>query len=163
MSIRTNMSIRTKLNLFCAGLTGMSLLAACTPPGEGPAATPQEALERAAEGRQPAQGVPAGAVMVEDGLYAVPIAVDAGGCEQFSLWSPGGAVAEVIHFRDGEGGFSPTRTPGSCGAVMVSAGQDETGCPQFAIEQPDGALTEARFYERAGGGYGTNRSGAACP
>lgn len=72
------------------------------PPQDGPGAPPESAQ------------VPAGAIEVGDGLYMVPAGLDAGGCAQFTMWSPTQAVVMLIHYRDGKGGFTPDRAQADC-------------------------------------------------
>lgn len=101
--------------------------------------------------------------LIKDDLYAVPIAVDADGCEQFTTWSESGAksLAQPIYFLDGEGAFSPTKTEASCNANMIETGTDDTGCRTFQAEQPDGTSSEVTYY-RSRNGYTVKRDRSTC-
>ena len=106
--------------------------------------------------------VPDGAIWMAKGIYAVPVAVDGDGCEQFSQWAASGATQPVVLYRDGEGGFSALKSEeASCNAEMVSAGADGSGCPVFRAEQPDGKVTEVIYY-RSESGYTANPERAVC-
>lgn len=111
---------------------------------------------------EPVEGVPQGAVPMSGDAYAVPVSVDSDGCEQFSGWSAGGVVQQVIYYRDGAGGFSAIRSAEhSCNADMVAIGEDERGCAMFRAEQPDGTAADVAYY-RSGNGYVTRSDAADC-
>jgi hypothetical protein len=164
-------SMTTSLNVACArgGIVALAalLLAACVPP------TPADQAGRAT-GR-PYEGAPGDAArtiperpdvafLIEDGLYAVPLAVDANGCEQFTTWSESGvrSLNQPIYFLDGEGSFTPTKLDDvSCNAEMVKTGTDKTGCPTFEAEQPDGTSSKVTYYPAANG-YTVRRDRSSC-
>lgn len=106
--------------------------------------------------------MPVGAMPISDDVYAVPIAVDDNGCEQFSQWSAEGVTQPVILYRDGSGGFAATKSADySCNAEIVDAGSDDRGCPVFRTEQPDGKVSDVVYY-RAQSGYTANPERAVC-
>lgn len=135
-------------------LLGALLLSACAPAttNQSTVQTKSEAeiaLEKAAPGGDRAFQTPETAIPVRDDLYAVPLAVDREGCEQFTTWSTTGIkhLAQPIQYHDGEGSFSPVKMAGiSCNATMVRAGKDRDGCPTFRAEQPDGTSSEVTYY-----------------
>lgn len=140
------------------------LLNACAPVdgAEKAGADAQRVLEDATTGTT--AGKPTGAILIDDDLYAVPIAVDRDGCEQFKAWSETGAVplGQPIYYHDGNGSFSSTRSEeASCNATMVEIGPDTEGCPTFRAEQPGGTATEARYFQSAGG-YTTVKERSVC-
>jgi hypothetical protein len=128
------------------------LVSACTPPtttSQSKDKDPKQVLEDAVPGSTTGPGMPEVAFMIEEGLYAVPLAVDKDGCEQFTTWSETGvkSLAQPIYFHDGEGAFSPIKVDdASCNASMVKTGVDEDGCPTFRAEQPDGSSSEVVYY-----------------
>ena len=147
---------RTLLALGVAGSL-MSLLVGCAPSDAG---GDEGAIEILAT--EPAVGAPKGAVPMAGDVYAVPVSIDSDGCEQFSAWSAGGVVPQVVHYRDGAGGFSAIKSAEhSCNADMVSIGEDERGCAMFRAEQPDGTAVDVAYY-RSGNGYVTNADNADC-
>ncbi len=106
--------------------------------------------------------VPDGAIWMSKGVYAVPVAIDDEGCEQFSQWAKSGATQPVVLYRDGTGGFTALKSAeSSCNAEMVNAGADESGCPVFRAEQPDGNVTDVIYY-RSGNGFTANPERAVC-
>jgi hypothetical protein len=144
------------------------LLTACAPPlteNEARRESNRQALEEAAPRAvvEPREK-PDVAFMIEEGLYAVPLAVDEDGCEQFTTWSDSGArrLTQPTYFHDGEGSFSPEKAEAfSCNAEMIRNGPDETGCPTFLAEQPDGSSSEAIYY-RGESGFTARRERAIC-
>ena len=138
------------------------VLAGCLPvDAGGQPKTAAEEIEDQVD--QAGEGIPTGAIMVSDGVYAVPVGVDADGCEQFSQWSTLGATQPVIIFRDGNGGFSPIKSDDySCNAEMVDMGLDADGCGMFRAEQPDGTVTDIVYYRADNGGFTANPNNALC-
>ena len=115
-----------------------------------------------AGGGQPGAAMPKGAILVSEGVYAVPIAVSAEGCEQFSQWSALGATQPVILYHDGVGGFTATKSDRfSCNADMVNVGRDSLGCPTFRAEQPNGKVTDVLYYP-SGSSFTANPARATC-
>ena len=131
------------------------LLCSCVPATTKP--QPQDKVETSPLKR------PEVRFLIEGDLYAVPIAVDEDGCEQFTTWSESGArsLTQPIYFLDGEGSFSLSKTEASCNASMVETGVDDTGCRTFQAEQPDGTSSEVTYY-RSRNGYSVKRDRAAC-
>lgn len=135
----------------------MSLLVGCAPSNVGGDESLSDVL--AAES---SEGPPRGAVLMADDVYAVPVSIDADGCEQFAGWSAGGVVRQIIYFRDGAGGFTAIKSAEhSCNASMVAIAEDDRGCPMFRAEQPDGTAADVAYY-RSGTGYVTNPDNADC-
>ena len=134
-----------------AVLAGL-LVSACTQPttiSQSKDKDPKQVLEDAVPGSTTGSRRPEIAFMIEEGLYAVPLAVDKDGCEQFTTWSETGvkSLAQPIYFHDGEGSFSPIKVEGaSCNASMVKTAPDQDGCPTFRAEQPDGSSSEVVYY-----------------
>lgn len=128
-----------------------------------------EANKRALEEAAPGSNIkkaerPEVAFLIEEGLYAVPLAVDENGCEQFTTWSETGvkSLAQPIYFLDGLGSFSPEKLEDlSCNARMVETGVDNSGCPTFHAMQPDGTSSEMNYYP-AGNGYTVSRERSTC-
>lgn len=128
-----------------------------------------EANKRALEDAAPGSNIknterPEVAFLIEGDLYAVPLAVDENGCEQYTTWSETGvkSLAQPIYFPDGLGSFSPKKLEGlSCNARMVETGVDSGGCPTFHAMQPDGTSSEVNYYP-AGNGYTVNRERSTC-
>lgn len=109
-----------------------------------------------------AGGVPEGAMPISDATYAVPVAVDADGCEQFSEWSTAGVARQIIYFHDGSGGFAAAKSAEySCNADMVEIGADDRGCTLYRAEQPDGSVTDVAYY-RVGDGYSVSPDKSDC-
>ncbi len=124
----------------------------------------EETPEGALPGRLPGSGKPDIAFVIKEDLYAVPLAVDNDGCEQFTTWSESGvrSLAQPIYFHDGEGSFSPTKVEGaSCNASMIQTSADGEGCPTFRAEQPDGTSSEAVYYP-ARNGYTIKKERSDC-
>lgn len=140
------------------------LLQACvpTPGADDKQAAKEEYLQGELE-KQAGDAMPAGAIQIGDDLYMAPVAIDAEGCEQFRQWSGLGVMQLAIHFRDGEGGFSPIKSAeNSCNATMVETGPDQDGCQTFRAEQPDGSATDVTYYDYQGGGYTVRKDRSVC-
>ncbi|RLK51495.1 hypothetical protein DFR31_1437 [Alkalispirillum mobile] len=92
-------------------VTGGLLAAACS--GNSGGGDPDD-LPRAPE--PPDIGaevrIPEGAVQVEDDLYMMPVGVTDDGYHQYTPHStdPDRAVITLIHYPDGEGGFTPDKS-----------------------------------------------------
>ena len=162
MSGRESNMSGPRRRLGLAGAAGLlAVLAGCVP--VEPVAEAKSARdvleERAAKS---GDGIPRGAIALADGIYAVPVAVDAAGCEQFSEWSTSGVARQIIYFHDGEGGFTATKSATqSCNAVMMKAGVDRQGCAIYRAEQPGGQITDVDYY-RSANGYTANPDTAIC-
>ena len=154
------MGNRAFTSMAAAGLM-IPLLAGCLPvDAGGPAGTGAEDVKTSSN--QEAAGAPQGAISMSNGVYAVPIAVDAYGCEQFSQWSSYGATQLIILYHDGEGGFTGTKSDRySCNAEMINVGRDGSGCSTFHAEQPDGKVTDILYY-RSGSSFTANPERATC-
>ncbi len=141
------------------------LLSSCVlEPQAGRRAASQDSVEKAVlDAGDEALKKPEARFLIKDGLYAVPIAVDGDGCEQYTTWSEFGArsLTQPIYFLDDQGSFSPTKTDASCKAKMIKTGVDETGCPTFRTEQPDGTSSDVTYYP-ASNGHTVRRERAAC-
>lgn len=147
-----------RLSLTALGLFGLAsvAIAGCVA-GEGRPTVGDVVAAKARDG-----GMPKGAISMSDGVYAVPMAVDGDGCEQFSQWSAEGVAQPVILYRDGSGSFAATKSADySCNAEMVDAGSDDQGCPVFRTEQPDGKVSDVVYY-RSQNGYTVNPDRAVC-
>lgn len=153
-----------KICVIRGGAAAMAalLLGACVPTESHEQAGTDSLAEEVAR-HQPAAGMPEGALAIGDHLYAVPVAVDQDGCEQFREWSELGVERQVIYYRDGKGSFSAIKSEdGSCNAEMVESGADADGCPTFRAEQPDGTATDVIYYQSVAGGYAVNKAQSAC-
>lgn len=164
MTIIPNLAWRS--GSFIAGV--VLVLSGCVPATTADQAQ-VEANKRALEEAAPGSNIneaerPEVAFLIEGDLYAVPLAVDENGCEQFTTWSETGvkSLAQPIYFLDGLGSFSPTKLEDlSCNARMVKTGVDGSGCPTFHAMQPDGTSSEVSYYP-AGNGYTVNRERSTC-
>lgn len=137
----------------------LAVLASCVPtePVDEAKSARDVLAERAGDG-----SIPKGAIALADGVYAVPIAVDAAGCELFSEWSTSGVARQIIYFHDGEGGFTASKSATqSCNATMAKTGVDQRGCAIYRAEQPDGQITDVDYY-RSENGYTANPDTAIC-
>ncbi len=144
---------------FLLGSCAPAITPAKTSNADGPDEEPQVvAKDKALSAEQPTPRF-----LIEGDLYAVPMAVDFEGCEQYTTWSASGTppLTQPIYFLNGQGSFSQGKTDGSCRATMVKTGADETGCPTFAAEQPDGSSSEVTYYPAASG-YTVKRERASC-
>lgn len=144
------------------------LLSACVPQAgyeQAQIEANKKILEEAAPGSKIATyQEPDVRFLIKDDLYAVPIAVDASGCEQFTTWSESGtqSLAQAIYFHDGQGSFSPIKSyEASCNATMVETGSDSTGCRTFRAKQPEGPSSEVIYY-RSRNGYTVKRERSVC-
>ena len=158
MKVKT---MRMKCSLTWIGLSSIAAvtLTGCLADGSESARPTIEDLvaSKATDG-----DVPDGAVQMSKGVYAVPVAIDDDGCEQFSQWAQSGVTQSVVLYRDGDGGFSALKSDkASCNAEMVSAGTDDRGCPVFRAEQPDGNVTDVIYY-RSQSGYTVSADRAIC-
>lgn len=143
---------RSFLRIVVVGVSAAALVG-CVADG----ALDDQVTSRSDEGE-----VPDGAIWMAQGIYAVPVAVDDEGCEQFSQWTKSGATQPVVLYRDEKGGFSALKSDkASCNAEMISAGADNSGCPTFRAEQPDGKLTDVIYY-RSESGFTVNYERAVC-
>lgn len=154
------------LTMGSAAALAVLLLDACVPQTTADQArieANKRKLEEAAGSEIPPSEKPDVAFLIEDDLYAVPLAVDADGCEQFTTWSKSGAksLTQPIYFLDGQGSFSPTKLEESCNAEMVQTGTDDTGCPTFLATQPDGTSSEVIYYP-AQNGYTVRKERSTC-
>ncbi|MGI9510525.1 MAG: hypothetical protein ACR2QJ_14390 [Geminicoccaceae bacterium] len=146
-------------SLVIPGVAGalMVLLVGCVPGDVG-----DDAASSDIKAAEAASDLPKGAMPMSGGVYAVPIGVDTEGCEQFSAWSAEGVVQQIIHYHDGQGGFTPIKSiEHSCQAAMVEIGKDEKGCSIYRAEQPNGAATETVYY-RGESGYSIRPEHADC-
>jgi len=124
----------------------------------------EQVLEDTIPGSSTGLGKPDIAFFIEDDLYAVPLAVDREGCEQFTTWSESGvkSLAQPIYFHDGEGSFSPTKVEGaSCNASMIETEIDGKDCPTFRAQQPDGTSSEVVYYQSRNG-YTIKKERSTC-
>jgi len=159
-----NMKVKTmpmKCSFRWIGLSGFAAVAltGCLADGSEPA---RPTIEDVVVSRSTDADVPDGAIQMSKGVYAVPVAIDDEGCEQFSQWAESGVTQSVVLYRDGAGGFSALKSDQvSCNAEMVSAGADDRGCPVFRAEQPDGNVTDVIYY-RSESGYTVNTERAIC-
>lgn len=64
---------------------------------------------------RPPGNLPDGAVPFGEDVYMVPVGRDAGGCQQYTMYSPTRAVLTVIYYRDGKGEFTTDRADAVCG------------------------------------------------
>ena len=138
----------------------MAIVTGCVQPGD--ADENEASIQEMLASDPSAGGIPEGAIPISDTIYAVPVAVDADGCEQFSEWSTEGVARQLIQFHDGQGGFTAIKSAEhSCNAVMVEAGEDDRGCMMYRAEQPDGSATDVAYYP-AGSGFSTNPNKSDC-
>jgi hypothetical protein len=153
MKIRPVFALISLLGMTAAGLAG------CVLDGRD---TGRPTIEDVAAA-QPSDGdVPDGAIWMSKGLYAVPVAVNDDGCEQFSQWAASGITQAVILYRDGKGGFSALKSEeASCNVEMINVGVDDSGCPVFRAEQPDGKVTGVVYY-RSESGFTVSPERAIC-
>jgi len=150
-----------KPGLTAFGIVGMMapFLIGCIP---GEAGSETVSLEDVVSNSPVNAGIPQGAMPVSDGIFAVPIAVDADGCEQFSQWSESGVTQPVILYRDGDGGFTAVKSDAaSCNADMVETNENDQGCPTYRAEQPDGKITDVVYYP-SNSGFTANPDRAVC-
>ncbi len=146
---------------FALGIAGCLALfvAGCVPSdASDETQSMRDAVKAASDGDG---GMPAGAIPMSDGVYAVPVAVDAEGCETFTEWSSLGVARQAVYFRDGDGGFTTTRSERACSANMVEIGEDTRGCKTFRARQPNGEETDIVYY-RAESGYTADPESAVC-
>ena len=161
MMIMTGIHRRNGLKATAwAVMVGTLLLNACTPvPPGGDTGVSGTEPSGAAE-----PGKPDHAFLIEDGLYAVPLAVDGEGCEEFTTWS-GSAVQTLqqpIYYHDGKGAFSTTKDKDvACNATMVKTGIDVDECPTYRAEQPDG-FTSGVIYYPSGQGFTARKERSTC-
>jgi hypothetical protein len=90
------------------GLAVGSLGAGCSSPQEpvtGPTSNVAETQ---------AAALPPGAIQVGEELYQVPIGKYEDGCTMYRLYSPSMLVAQVISYRDFDGGFTTDRREADC-------------------------------------------------
>lgn len=153
------MNSRPKLIALGSVIVVMSTLSACMPTeADSEAKSARDVLAA----RTSESGMPKGAIALSEGLYAVPVAVDDEGCEQFSEWSSSGVTRQIVYFRDGEGGFTAVKSAAhACNAEMKEAGVDERGCTIYQAAQPDGEVTDVAYY-RTERGYVVNPAAALC-
>lgn len=58
---------------------------------------------------------PEGAVKIEEDLYAVPLPeTDDDGCRPWRLWSAERMVAQSLHYRRADGGFTQVKADAAC-------------------------------------------------
>jgi hypothetical protein len=153
------MIMDTNRSILRVGLVGLVsiVVVGCVADGSG-----SPTIEDVVASKTVESGVPEGARAISGGVYAVPVAVDEDGCEQFSQWSATGVTQQVIVYHDGKGGFTATKSDDySCNAEMVQTGEDIRGCAIYQAEQPDGSATEVVYY-RSAGGFTANPDRAVC-
>jgi|GEM_PF-6344093 len=157
--ILNRLTIKGSVAVLAAGL-----LSACAPVDGGKKVEADVKQVRGNAAARAAAEKPKGAVLIKDGLYAVPLAVDKDGCEHFRTWSETGPIplGQPIYYHDGNGSFSSTRLDdASCSAKMVETAPDPEGCPTFRAEQPDGSTSDVQYFQSASG-YTTTKERSVC-